>query len=69
MKTVEVIEWTGMSIGQRLEDLPDDLINLLIEQGKVKLLEEDVKISKRSRNKGGDFDTNTGESVVEGNEV
>jgi sporulation protein YlmC with PRC-barrel domain len=63
---VEVIEWTGMRVGQVL-DLPNDLSTLLIEQGKVKSL-EDVKVSKRSRNKSGDIDLGTSESLVEGDE-
>lgn len=63
---VEVIGWTGMRVGQVL-DLPNDLSTLLIEQGKAKSL-EDVKVSKRNRNKGGDSDLSGGESLVEGNE-
>jgi hypothetical protein len=63
---VEVIEWTGMRVGQVL-DLPNDLSTLLIEQGKAKSL-QDVKVSKRSRNKSGDSDLDGGESLVEGNE-
>jgi hypothetical protein len=63
---VEVIEWNGMRVGQVL-DLPNDLSELLIEQGKAKSL-EDVKVSKRNRNKGGDSDLSGGESLVEGNE-
>jgi hypothetical protein len=63
---VEVIGWTGMRVGQVL-DLPNDLSTLLIEQGKAKLV-EDVKVSKRNRNKGGDSDLSGGESLVEGNE-
>lgn len=60
---VEVIEWTGMRVGQVL-DLPNDLSTLLIEQGKVKSL-EDVKVSKRSRNKSGDIDLGGSEGLVE----
>jgi hypothetical protein len=63
---VEVIEWTGMRVGQVL-DLPNDLSTLLIEQGKVKSL-EDVKVSKRSRNKSDNSDLDGGEGLVEGNE-
>lgn len=59
---VEVIEWTGMKVGQQLE-LSDDYSELLIEQGKVKKV--DVKISKRSRNKGGDSDLSGSEGLVE----
>ena len=67
---VEVIEWTGMAVGKELI-LPDDLADVLIAQGKVKSLEEtkNVKISKGSRNKGGDNNLSGGESVAEGDEI
>jgi len=63
---VEVIEWTGMRVGQVL-DLPNDLCKVLIEQGKAKSL-EDVKVSKGSRNKSGDSNPSGGESVAKGDE-
>lgn len=62
---VKVIEWTGMPVGKELI-LPNELAELLIEQGKVYSIEKDVKISKRSGNKGGVNNLNTSESVVEG---
>ena len=74
---VEVIEWVGMPVGKEL-NLPDDLAKLLIEQGKAKLVEasinaeeapSNVKISKGSRNKGGDNNLSGGESVAEGDEI
>lgn len=62
---VKVIEWTGMPVGKELI-LPNELAELLIEQGKVYSIEKDVKISKRSGNKSGVDNLSTGESVVEG---
>jgi hypothetical protein len=62
---VKVIEWTGMPVGKELI-LPNELAELLIEQGKVYSIEKDVKISKRSGNKGGVNNLSTSESVVEG---
>jgi len=63
---VKIIEWTGMPVGKEL-NLPNELAELLIEQGKAYSIEpKDVKISKGSRNKGGVDNLSTGESVVEG---
>lgn len=63
---VKVINWTGMPVGKEL-NLPDELAEVLINQGNVESLEKkDVKISKGSRNKSGDNNLNGGESVVEG---
>lgn len=63
---VKVINWTGMPVGKEL-NLPDELAEVLINQGNVESLEKkDVKISKGSRNKSGDNNPNGSESVVEG---
>lgn len=63
---VRVINWTGMPVGKEL-NLPDELAEVLINQGNVESLEKkDVKISKGSRNKSGDNNLSRGESVVEG---
>lgn len=69
---VTIIKYGDIESGKTII-VPDDLAISMIDKGQAKAFieiteTEDVKINKRSRNKGSGANLDTSEELVEGNE-